>query len=148
MPQAFRGPESHTPSTIPIGKTFAVNEHDNREPLHDRIEDILGNRTHRDVAAATGINHETIRRIRNGQRPTSDFFFALVAEFDANANYILTGAGQPTLTEDERECVRSVPAKELSREIARRLESRDDKIRELKLDVFELKQRLERERPN
>ncbi len=62
------------------------------ETLHERLTQIVGDRSAREVAALTGHHAETVRRYLRGQRPTFAFLAQLALELDVSLHWLVTGA--------------------------------------------------------
>lgn len=64
-----------------------------KDSLHDRMRQLVGQRTFAQIALDTGTNPETTRRYFRTGRPSVAFVIALCREYNASANWLLLGYG-------------------------------------------------------
>ena len=71
----------------------------NPKPFVDRIDQIMAksNISMRQSGVESGLDHETIRRVKDGQRPDMTHCIMLADYFDINPNELLQLADWPTL---------------------------------------------------
>lgn len=61
--------------------------------LHDRLREVVGDRTYRALADLTGQHPETVRRYMQGQAPSVEFLAAVCSALGVSADWLLTGRG-------------------------------------------------------
>jgi transcriptional regulator with XRE-family HTH domain len=68
-------------------------------PVVKRLKELLEqrNESYREAALATGLDHQAVRRIFEGFRPSMPTCILLANHFDINPNELLDLSGQPTL---------------------------------------------------
>ena len=68
-------------------------------PVVKRLNELLEkhNESYREAALATGLDHQAVRRVFEGFRPSMPTCILLANHFDINPNELLDLAGQPTL---------------------------------------------------
>lgn len=112
--------------------------------LHERISQVVGHRSSRAVAEATGANPESVRRYLGGQAPSIEFLQALCKAFGISGEWMLTGRG-PMKAADAREAaLRQADAGELLSALAEaveRLISRVDRLEQL-IQIVEVRVRV------
>lgn len=91
-------------------------------PLHQRLAAVAGDRSVKQVAAATGLNPETVRRYLRGQAPSAEFLAALCRAYGVNGHWLLTGEGAAFLHDSSADALRRSSASALLRTLADRLE--------------------------
>jgi hypothetical protein len=69
------------------------------KPFIARLEQLLAerNETRREAALRAGLDHQTIRRYINGQRPDRQSLLVLADHFEVNPNEFLQLAGYPPM---------------------------------------------------
>jgi transcriptional regulator with XRE-family HTH domain len=68
-------------------------------PVVKRLKELLEqhNESYREAALAIGLDHQAVRRVFEGFRPSMPTCILLANHFDLNPNELLDLAGQPTL---------------------------------------------------
>jgi hypothetical protein len=59
--------------------------------LTDRLRNLAGERSYRDIGRRTRTHPETVRRYLNGSPPCARFIAAMCIAFDGSADWVLTG---------------------------------------------------------
>lgn len=93
-----------------------------RSPLHQRLALVVADQTVRQVASATGLHAETVRRYLRGQSPSVEFLAGFCRAYDVNGHWLLTGEGAPFVEEMSAEALRVSSASALLRTLADRFE--------------------------
>lgn len=86
---------------LPIAKRKKISYERpyNPTPVVKRLKELLEkhNESYRETALACGLDHQAVRRILEGYRPSMPTCILLANHFDINPNELLDLAGQPTL---------------------------------------------------
>ena len=86
---------------LPIAKRKKISYERiyNPAPVVKRLKELLEkhNESYRETALACGLDHQAVRRIIEGYRPSIPTCILLANHFDINPNEMLDLAGQPTL---------------------------------------------------
>jgi transcriptional regulator with XRE-family HTH domain len=86
---------------LPIAKRKKISYEKpyNPTPVVNRLKELLEkhNESYRETALACGLDHQAVRRILEGYRPSMPTCILLANHFDVNPNELLDLAGQPTL---------------------------------------------------
>lgn len=85
--------------SIAAGRRRARAKKFNPKPFVDRIDQIMAknNISMRKSGVESGLDHESIRRIKDGDRPDMTYCILLADYFDINPNELLQLADWPTL---------------------------------------------------
>jgi hypothetical protein len=85
--------------SIAAGRRRARAKTFNPKPLVDRIDQLMAksNVSMRKSGVESGLDHESIRRIKDGDRPDMTYCILLADYFDINPNELLQLADWPTL---------------------------------------------------
>lgn len=57
--------------------------------FHDRLESLMSGESMALVAQRTGVNHESVRRYRNGAKPSAEFIAAVARVYGVSADWLL-----------------------------------------------------------
>ncbi|MCB9845677.1 MAG: hypothetical protein H6811_06805 [Phycisphaeraceae bacterium] len=76
--------------------------------LTDRLHAVLSARNLREIAAITGVHHETVRRYLLGHSPSAAFLTAVCTQLRVNGHWLLTGQG-PISLDDAPFLLRGMP---------------------------------------
>jgi transcriptional regulator with XRE-family HTH domain len=86
---------------LPIAKRKKISYERpyNPTPVVKRLKELLEkhNESYRETALACGLDHQAVRRILEGYRPSMPTCILLANHFGINPNELLDLAGQPTL---------------------------------------------------
>jgi transcriptional regulator with XRE-family HTH domain len=86
---------------LPIAKRKKISYERpyNPTPMVERLKELLEkyNESYRETALACGLDHQAVRRILEGYRPSMPTCILLANHFEINPNELLDLAGQPTL---------------------------------------------------
>ncbi len=100
------------------------------EDLRNRLVQVLGERTYQDLARATGVSSESVRRYLRSGSPSAVFLMRVCKAYGINANWLFTGEGARWIRDIPDAHARSLPGDVLIDELARRakqlLAERDD----------------------
>ena len=71
----------------------------NPEPMVERLRELLEkhNESYREASLRAGLDHQAVRRVLEGQRPSMHIAILLADHFGVNPNEFLELAGWPTL---------------------------------------------------
>jgi transcriptional regulator with XRE-family HTH domain len=85
--------------SIAAGRRRAREKTFNPKPFAARLDELMGQRniSMRQTGMASGLDHETIRRIKSGDRPDMTYCILLADYFDINPNELLELADWPSL---------------------------------------------------
>lgn len=85
--------------TLAAGRRRARAIKFNPEPFIKKIEELLAERniSMRQAGIESGLDHESIRRVRSGDRPDMTYCILIADYFDVNPNELLQLADWPTL---------------------------------------------------
>ena len=85
--------------SIAIGRRKAKEKNFNPKPFAARLDQLMGERniSMRQTGLESGLDHESIRRIRAGDRPDMTYYILLADYFYVNPNEFLQMADWPTL---------------------------------------------------
>ncbi len=85
--------------SIAIGRRKAKEKTFNPKPFAARLDQLMGERniSMRQTGIESGLDHESIRRIKAGDRPDMTYCILLADYFDVNPNEFLQMADWPTL---------------------------------------------------
>ena len=85
--------------SIAIGRRKAKEKTLNPKPFAARLDQLMGERniSMRQTGIESGLDHESIRRIKAGDRPDMTYCILLADYFDVNPNEFLQMADWPTL---------------------------------------------------
>lgn len=85
--------------SIAAGRRRAREKKFNPKPFAARLDELMGQRniSMRQTGVESGLDHETIRRIKSGDRPDMTYCILLADYFDINPNELLQLADWPTL---------------------------------------------------
>ena len=85
--------------SIAAGRRRAKSKTFNPKPLVDRIDQLMAksNVSMRKAGVESGLDHESIRRIKDGDRPDMTYCILLADYFDINPNELLQLADWPRL---------------------------------------------------
>jgi len=75
--------------------------------LHERIHEVVGDRSYRAIGDLTSHHPETIRRYLSGQAPGIEFLAALCHKLDVSADWLLTGRGPMRASDARAEALRA-----------------------------------------
>jgi len=90
--------------------------------LHDRLRDVIGNRSYRAVGELTDHNPETVRRYMSGKAPSVEFVAAICHKLDVHADWLLTGRGPVRASEVRAAALRGASPEDLLRAMSSTLE--------------------------
>jgi len=86
---------------LPIAKRKKISYERPYDPARvvKRLKELLEqhNESYREAALATGLDHQAVRRVFEGYRPSMPTCILLANHFEINPNELLDLAGQPTL---------------------------------------------------
>lgn len=102
--------------------------------LHERLHRAVGSRTFKSIGAATGTNHETVRRYMNGQAPSADFLAAVCNEYGVSGQWLLTGDGPERASDLKAHALEQANTPELFNAMANTLDTLAQRIE--RLEVF------------
>ena len=85
--------------SIAAGRRRAREKTFNPKPFAARLDELMGQRniSMRQTGMASGLDHETIQRIKSGDRPDMTYCILLADYFDINPNELLELADWPSL---------------------------------------------------
>jgi hypothetical protein len=85
--------------SIAAGRRRAREKTFNPKPFAARLDELMGQRniSMRQTGIDSGLDHETIRRIKSGDRPDMTYCILLADYFDINPNELLQLADWPAL---------------------------------------------------
>lgn len=85
--------------SIAAGRRRAREKTFNPKPFAARLDELMGQRniSMRQTGMESGLDHETIRRIKSGDRPDMTYCILLADYFDINPNELLQLADWPSL---------------------------------------------------
>lgn len=85
--------------SIAAGRRKAREKTFNPKPFAARLDELMGQRniSMRQTGIDSGLDHETIRRIKSGDRPDMTYCILLADYFDINPNELLQLADWPSL---------------------------------------------------
>lgn len=85
--------------SIAAGRRRAREKTFNPKPFAARLDELMGQRniSMRQTGIDSGLDHETIRRIKSGDRPDMTYCILLADYFDINPNELLQLADWPSL---------------------------------------------------
>jgi len=85
--------------SIAAGRRRAREKTFNPKPFAARLDELMGQRniSMRQTGIDSGLDHETIRRIKSGDRPDMTYCILLADYFDINPNELLELADWPSL---------------------------------------------------
>jgi transcriptional regulator with XRE-family HTH domain len=110
--------------------------------LHDRLRDVVGQRSYRLLGEITGVNAETARRYMNGAAPSVEFLAAICEKFGINGEWLLTGRGPVYLKDAKQHALQHASAGELLQSLSRAMERLTDRVDRLEVFVQTLETRL------
>ncbi len=90
------------------------------EALRDRLVMVLGDRTYQDLARATGVSSESVRRYLRTGSPSAVFLMRVCNAYGINGNWLFTGEGAPKTADIPAAYARTLPNSVLIDELARR----------------------------
>ncbi|HPH95531.1 MAG TPA: helix-turn-helix transcriptional regulator [Anaerolineaceae bacterium] len=82
-----------------IARIEAIHADYAAQPFIDRIKELLirKNESYREAGLRAGLDHQAIRRVLDGKRPTMTTCLLLADHFEVNPNEFLALAGWPTM---------------------------------------------------
>jgi len=85
--------------SLAAGRRLAREKKFDPKPFSDRMDQLMAERniSMRQTGLESGLDHETIRRIRSGDRPDMTYCILLANYFDINPNELLQLADWPIL---------------------------------------------------
>lgn len=119
----------------------------NGSGLHERLLEVVGDRTYRALADLTGQNAETVRRYMQGQSPSVEFLAAVCGTLGVSADWLLTGQGPMRLAEARRQALAHVNPGELLSAVAASLEALTDRVERVEVFVQTLESRIRASAP-
>lgn len=109
--------------------------------IHERIAVIVGDRNNREIYRLTGVHHETVRRILNGQAPSTEFLRALCRATNVNAHWLLMGTGPMMETDTLADALRQAGPSDLLMALAESVARFGERMRLIESGVHVLEDR-------
>lgn len=110
--------------------------------LHQRLRDVVGNRSYRMLAEVTGTNPETARRYMTGHAPSTEFLVKICERFSVNGEWLLTGRGPMHLKDAKAHALQQATAGELLHSLARAIERLTERVDRLEVFVQTIEARV------
>ncbi len=110
--------------------------------MHERLRDIVGQRSYRVLGNLTGHSVETVRRYMLGQAPSVEFVAALCGRLGISGDWVLTGSGPMHRADQRTEALRASSPSDLLAAIAGNLERLTDRVDRIERYVQTMETRL------
>ncbi|MBX3356959.1 MAG: helix-turn-helix transcriptional regulator [Phycisphaeraceae bacterium] len=92
MTSTTDSPASRAP-TIPSDAVAALRALPAMPAFRTRMTALIESKSRREIARATGVSTETLRRYLRGDSPSCEFVMALCEEFGVSAHWLMFGSG-------------------------------------------------------
>ena len=110
--------------------------------LHDRIINIVGDRTYRNLGDLTQTNCETVRRYMAGCSPSAEFLSGLCQSLGVSGHWLLTGRGPMRESDMVQEALRHAKAGDLMGAMATTLQQLVERVESLEQYVQQIDTRV------
>jgi hypothetical protein len=110
--------------------------------LHERLNEVAGARSFRELGRLTQTNADTERRYMRGQAPSIEFIAGLCDATGTNAHWLLTGQGAARGEDARLDALKRADAGELLSAVATTIERTVDRLDRLERYVQTIETRL------